>query len=235
MTAVAATRPRLRIRALFAETFRVYRRHWRWLITGALMVFLPLAIVDGLIEEIHTRNDVSRAGLALLTSFEHMLGDTLFNGLVAAAVVAWRGGGRRMGVIAVARTLPWRTIIALEIALPIVTAIGLVALVVPGLAFATYAALSPAVAKIEHLRAWPAVKRSFALVRGNFWRVFVVLALLVGVAGAAEELLQDVTPDFIGDVAVKLAVELIFPPISGVAVVLMVFHLRRPDGDGEEG
>lgn len=232
MTVVAA-KPRLHLRALFAETFRVYRRHWGWLMTGAVMVFLPLALVDGVIEHIHTNNDVSRAGIALLNSIEHMLGDTFFNGLVAAAVISWRRGGPRLGVIAVARTLPWVTIIALEIILPIGTAIGLLLLVVPGLAFATYAALSPAVAKIEHRRAWPALKRSFALVHGNFWRVFVVLALLVGVAGGVEEVLQHVTPEYIGDVAVKLVVEVAFAPLSGVAVVLMAFHLRRDPLDAQ--
>lgn len=226
MTTVAR-KPRLRVRALFAETFRVYRRHWRWLLTGALLVFLPLAFIDGVIEQIKPDNVVATSGISLLTTFEHMVGDVLFNGLVAAAVIAWRGGETRMGIIAVARTLPWRTILALEIALPIVTTAGLVLLVVPGLVFAVYATLAPAVVEVEHVRAWPGVKRSFRLVHGNFWRVLVVLVVLVGVAAAAEELLQSLTHHFLGDVLVKLLVELAFSPLSAVAVVLMVFHLRR--------
>ena len=196
-------------------------------------MFLPLALIDGLVEEIRSGSDVTKGALALLTTTEHMLGDVLFNGLVAAAVIVWRQGGPRLGVIAIARTLPWPTIIALEIAIPVVTAIGLVLLVIPGILFATYVTLAPAVVKVEHLRAWPSVKRSFALVRGNFWRVLLVLVVLVGVAGAVEELLQSLTPDFVGDVLVKLAVELTFSPLSAVAVVLMVFHLRRDPSDGE--
>ncbi|UGS37498.1 hypothetical protein [Capillimicrobium parvum] len=232
MTTVAR-KPRLHVRALFAEMLRIYRRHWRWLMLAAALVFLPLALVDGLVEEIRSGSDVAKGGLALLTTVEHMLGDVLFNGLVAAAVIAWRQGGPRLGIFAVARTLPWPTILALEVAIPVVTAVGLLLLVIPGIAFATYVTLAPAVVKVEHLRAWPSVKRSFALVRGNFWRVLLVLVLLVGVAAAVEELLQTVTPEYIGDVLVKLAVELAFSPLSAVAVVLMVFHLRRDPADGE--
>jgi hypothetical protein len=230
---VVAEKPRLNLRALFREIFIIYRRQWRWLLMAAALVFLPLALLDGLVEEIKTNSALTDAGIALVTTFEHMVGDVLFNGLVAAAVIAWRCGGPRLGVIAVARTLPWPTILALEVAIPVVTAIGLVALVVPGIVFATYATLAPAVVKVEHLTAWPAVRRSFALVRGNFWRVFLVLLLLVGVASVVEELLQHFTPEYIGDVVVKLVVELIFAPLSGVGVVLMVFHLRREASDGE--
>jgi hypothetical protein len=229
MTAVAST-SRLHLRALFRETLRVYRRHWRWLLTGALLVFLPLAVIDGLVEELKPDDWLAEGGISLLTTFEHMVGDVLFNGLVAAAVIEWRQGRGPLGILAVARTLPWLTILALEIALPVVTTIGLVLLIVPGLVFAVYATLAPAVVKVEHLRAWPSVKRSVRLVHGNFWRVFLVLVLLVGVAAAAEELLQSLTRHFVGHVGAKLLVELAFSPLSGVAVVLMVFHLRR---DGE--
>jgi hypothetical protein len=226
MNAVAS-RPRLHVRALFRETWRVYRRHWRWLMTGALLVFLPLAMIDGLVEELKPDDLIAEGGISLLTTFEHMVGDVLFNGLVAAAVLEWREGRRRLGIVEVARTLPWVTILALEALLPVVTTIGLILLVVPGLVFVVYSTLAPAAAKVEHLRAWPSVKRSFRLVHGNAWRVFLVLLILVGVAAAAEELLQSLTHHFIGHVAAKLIVELAFSPLSAVAVVLMVFHLRR--------
>jgi uncharacterized membrane protein YhaH (DUF805 family) len=72
-----------------------------------------------------------------------------------------------------------------------------------------------------------ALRRSARLVRGSFWRVLLVLFLVVVVAGVAEQLLQNATPNLLGDLLVNLVVQVLFAPVFGLATVLMVFDLRR--------
>jgi membrane-anchored glycerophosphoryl diester phosphodiesterase (GDPDase) len=147
---------------------------------------------------------------------------------VAAAVISWRAGGAPRSPLAVARTMPWRTIVVLDLLIVGLTVLLALLAIIPGVVFYTYFVLAAPVAKIDHVGVREAMRRSFRLVRGNFWRVLFVLFVVVVVAGAAEQLLQTATPDFIGSLLVNLVVQLLFSPVFGLAAALMVFDLRRP-------
>lgn len=225
---VATDQPRLQPIVVLRDALRVYRRHCLALWLTAIVVFTPLAAVDGLLEEVaHDGGTflavVSGSGQTVV----HMVGSVLYAGIVAAAVIAWREHGRRPGVAAVARTLPWGTILALDLIIPVVTLIGLLLLVVPGIVFFSYFGLAPAVAKVDHVSARAALRHSLRLVRGSFWRVTFVFFLIVVVAGAIEQALQTGTPQYVTDVAINLVVQVVFAPLFGLATVLMVFNLRR--------
>jgi hypothetical protein len=224
--AAAAPPPRLHVGHLLRDVLVVYRRHWFGLILAAFIVFAPLAAVDALLEEVHPDGFLAVGTIAIGESLFHLIGDVFYTGLVAAAVIAWRAGGPRLGPIGVARTLPWRSGTALDLVLPIVTAIGFALLIVPGVLIYVYLSLSPAIVELDHVGMREAMRRSHAMVRGNFWPVLLVFAVVVVLAGVVEELLQSLADAFLGYGVINLAIQMLGAPFTGLATVLMVYVLR---------
>jgi hypothetical protein len=149
-------------------------------------------------------------------------------------VIAWRGGMRRERAIDVARSLPWPTIVALDLIVTFGAVLLAVPLIVPGLVFYIYVSLAPSVAKIEHVGVRAALMRSFRMVRGSWWRVFAVLASVQLASGVVAGTLQEVFDLFVADVLVHAIVESITAPLYGLAAVLMAFGLgaRSPHRPG---
>jgi hypothetical protein len=224
--ATPAQRPRLHVRELLRDVLVVYRRHWLRLIIAAAIVFAPLAALDALMEEIHPEGFLAIGTITIGESLFHLIGDVFYTGLVAAAVVAWRAGGPRVGLIGVARSLPWRTGAAVDVVLPVLTAIGFALLIVPGVLVYVYLSLTPAIVELDHVGMREAMRRSWRSVRGNFWRVLLVFVIVLGVSGAVEQLLQDAVTATIGDGLVNWVVQLLSAPFNGLATVLMAYALR---------
>ncbi|MBX5442887.1 MAG: hypothetical protein IRZ32_15345 [Solirubrobacteraceae bacterium] len=224
---------RLRPMRILRDAIAIYRRHWWGLMLGALAVFLPLAALDAVLDQAHGSTSVLVALLHLGETVIHVFGDVFYAGLVAAAVIAWRRSSR-IRPLQVVRTMPWGTIIALDLLLPLAVALGLVLLIVPGVLVFVYFGLAPAFAKIEHLRMRPALRRSYEAVRGSFWRVLAVYVVVVISAGIIQELLQELADAYIGSFAVHLAVRLAFAPFGGLAMVLTAYALgaREESHDG---
>jgi hypothetical protein len=226
--AAGSARPRLRVRELLRDVLVVYRRHWVGLITAAAIVFAPLAILDALLEEAHPHGFLAVGTITIGESLLHLIGDVFYTGVVAASVIAWRGGGPRLGPVGVARTLPWRTGTAVDVVLPLMTAIGFALLIVPGVLVYVYLALTPAIVELEHVGMRESMRRSLARVRGNFWRVLLVFVIVLGVSGAVEEVLQGLVTFTIGDGVVNWVIQLFSAPFNGLATVLMAYALAPP-------
>ncbi|HEU4656332.1 MAG TPA: hypothetical protein VFR97_02350 [Capillimicrobium sp.] len=224
---------RLRPLDVLGDALHVYGEHWRGLLAGALLIFAPLALLDAVLENHHTASAVATTLEGLAEVALHLFGDVFYGALVAAAAIAWREGARRQRAIDVARSLPWRTIVALDLVISGGSAALSVLLVVPGLVFYVYASLAPSVAKIEHIGVRAALERSVAMVRGSFWRVAAVLAIVEVVSGAVEEALQDAAHLFVADALVNVATESLTAPVYGLATVLMAFALGARSGAHE--
>ncbi len=223
---MAEDRPRIHPLSLLRECLVIYRVHWLALVGAAAAVFLPLAVLDALVEHHADEETWELAGLELIELLLHLFGDVFYTGIVAAAVIAWRRGGPRSGPLEVARRLSWGTILALDLVLSIATVVGLIALVVPGVMIYVYFSLAPAYVKIDHLGFTAALRASARAVHGNFWRILLVFLILVPAAAALKELLQMAVDEFLGHVAVTLVVDLVGAPFYGLATVLMAFELR---------
>jgi hypothetical protein len=226
--AAEGDRPRLHVRALLRDVVVVYRRHWRSLVIAAAMVFAPLAVLDGLLEEAHPEGFLAVGTIAIGESLLHLVGDVFYTGLVAAAVIAWRAGGPQMGPIGVARHLPWKTGTAVDLVLPIITAIGFALLIVPGVLIYVYLSLTPAIVELDHTGMRESMRRSYHRVRGNFWRVLLVFVVVLGVSSVVEQLLQAAVTFTIGDGIVNWVVQLFSAPFNGLATVLMAYALAPP-------
>jgi hypothetical protein len=227
--AAEGDRPRLHVWPLLRDVVVVYRRHWRSLVIAAAMVFAPLAVLDALLEEAHPEGFLAVGTIAIGESLLHLVGDVFYTGLVAAAVIAWRAGGPRMGPIGVARHLPWKTGTAVDLVLPIITAIGFALLIVPGVLIYVYLSLTPAIVELDHTGMRESMRRSYHRVRGSFWRVLLVFVVVLGVSSLIEQLLQAAVTFTIGDGIVNWVVQLFSAPFNGLATVLMAYALAPPE------
>ena len=158
-----------------------------------------------------------------------------YAGVVAALIVEKRTGiRRRLGDVA--RELPYLRLLAVDLLYSVGVALFLLLLIVPGILFFTYYALTAPIVEIEDRRIRAAFRRSRELVRGHFWTVLAIL-LPVSVAieliteadqAAVNALLGDsLLSDWLGTSIVNVALT----PIYAVAAVVLTIELIEAKGD----
>jgi hypothetical protein len=215
----------------------VYSRHWTFLVVAAVVVLLPQTIADALLEGgfhlDHVRNlaDAATVGLALLTAGVNLMGQAVYAGLAAAAVVDWRAGQPLPKLSALLRSMPIGRLILLDIVVTVGAAIGFILVIVPALIFLTYVATSAPIMKLEHLGVQESISRSIALVRGRARRVFVIVAGTILITEVAVQLIIVPLNGTLILIAVGLAAEAIFQPFEGLAVALVAIHLLELHGE----
>jgi hypothetical protein len=214
----------------------VYRSHWRFLVPAAVIVLLPQAIADAVLEGFHVEHvrnlvDVATIGVALLTAVVNLMGQVVYSGLTAAAVVDWRAGQPLPPTRALVRSLPIGRLILLDVVVTLGIAFGLLLFVIPALVLLTYLAPSAPVMKLEHLGVWDAIRRSIGLVRGRARKVFVIVAGVVIVTEAAVQLIAAPFSGAIALAAANLLGEAIFQPFEGLVVALVAIHLLELHGE----
>jgi hypothetical protein len=234
----AAEEHPLSLRAVLGEMFTVYRRHWTFLIPAAIVILLPQSILSAAVDEgsldgIRSAKDLALFGAILLTAAINLLGQAIYAGLTAAADVDWRAGKPLPPLSSLIRSLPIGGLVVLDLLLSLGFALGILLLVVPGLIFLAYVGISPAVMKLEHRGPLDAIRRSFELVRGNFWRVFVIV---IGVILFTELAVQAIALPFHGfalEAAADLVAEGLLQPIEGLAVVIVAIRLLEMRGEAQ--
>jgi hypothetical protein len=223
-------------REVAREMLTVYRRHWGFLVVAAIVVLLPQTIADAFLEggfhvdHLGSLADAATIGLALLTAAVNLMGQAVYAGLTAAAVVDWRAGQPLPRLFALLRSMPIGRLIVLDIVVTVGAAIGFVLLIVPALIFITYVATSAPLMKLEHLGVQESISRSIGLVRGHARRVFVIVA---GPILITEVAVQAIIVPLHGTLLLILAglsAEAIFQPFEGLAVALVAVHLLELHG-----
>jgi hypothetical protein len=227
---VTADRRELSLSGVLAEMWVIYRAHWRFLIPAAVIVLLPQSIIDGLLEDFHvdhirTLADVATIGAALLLAVVNLMGQVVYSGISAVAVVDWRAGQPLPPLPALIRSLPIGRLIALDIVVTLAVAIGFVLLIVPGLILFANLAPSAPLMKLEHLGVRDAIRRSIELVRGRARTVFVIVVGVVLVTELAVELLAVPFDGAWVLIGVNLLAEAIFQPFEGLVVAIVAIHL----------
>jgi hypothetical protein len=220
--------------AVARDSLSVYRRHWMYLVPAAVVILLPQALadafLDGLqVEGVRSARDVAILAAVPLTVAVNLLGQAMYAGFAAAAVVEWRAGLPVQGVGRLVRALPLRRLVIVDLILSIGAAVGFALVVVPGLLVLAWFGITPAIVKFEHLGVRDAFARSTALVRGHFWRVF---AIVVGAIVLTEAAVQAIALPFHGvSVAlVDLAAEAVVEPFEGLVIVLVALALLEMRG-----
>ena len=232
------TAPKLAIGSVLRVVWRVYRRRWRLLVPLSLLILLPQAVADAWFGDVDIHRVDSLTGFAELVSIPlaiaiNLGGEALYAGIVAAAVVEWLQGRELRDVPGAIRSIAYGRLIVLDVILALGTVIGLVFLIVPGLLFYTYTAVSPALIELNGIPVRQALRRSFELVRGNFWRVMIfTLAVLVG-SELLLSLLESPLHGVKGELAMNLVLEAVIEPFVGLTTVFLALALLGLHGQDD--
>ncbi|HEX6153109.1 MAG TPA: hypothetical protein VFZ19_06250 [Solirubrobacterales bacterium] len=235
-------------RRLSAIYGRIWRTYWNWapsLLLLALIIFLPLALLDALtmnveVEALDVTSGVKVAALVLAVgaiTATGLIGEVFFSGAIAVSLTHPHGEdppSRRE----IAGRLRYGRLIAVDLAYVGLVAVGLLLGVIPGLLAFVFLALAGPVVEIEERSAKGALARSMRLVRGNFWLVLWVLLPIQVVGDALGHLLAGLVHDLLGDAFVatwlaEAATDIALSPFFAVAAVLLTVELiAERDGRG---
>lgn len=233
-----------RLAAIYGRIWRTYRSWAPTLLLLALVVFLPLALLDALtmnveVEALDVTSGIKVAALVLavgVITATGLIGEVFFSGAIAISLTHPRGEDPPR-LREIARQLEYGRLIAVDLAYVALVAVGLLLGLIPGLLAFVFLGLAGPVVEIEERTARGALARSMRLVRGNFWFVLWVL-LPIQVAGdALGHLLASLVHDLLGHtfLATWLAEavsDLALSPVFAVAAVLLTANLiAAKDGD----
>jgi hypothetical protein len=190
---VSAFTPQLRplsIGEILDVGFRLFRERFRTLMACVLVPVVPLSILStivvGVIDD--TAYDVNAPARESSSADVANLIDNLLGGAAAAIAIAARfrvissaylgqradaGESLRYGL---SRLIP---LVAAYLAISIGVGLGLVALVVPGIFLAVKWSMTFPVIVAERAGAFQAMRRSWELTRGRWWRVCGALLVVV--------------------------------------------------------
>ncbi len=203
------------------------------------MIFAPLGAIELADEAIRDAVEGATDSLSVIETIAAaighsgagLLGDVLYTGFVAGAVLADRER-RAASLRAIARGLPYRPLILADLLYAAVVVAGLLLLVVPGVLALAWFALVPAAIEVERLGVRAAFERSRALVRGSALRVLAVivpaLAIESGLGSAIEHGVAELSGgDLGGQWLGGVAANLVTAPFYALAIVLAFYELRR--------
>jgi hypothetical protein len=226
---------KLSIRPVIADMLRVYRSHWKLLVSMAVVVLLPQALAGAAsgpiaVEGVKDWRDVALLGAVPVTAVASLLGEAFYAGLVAAVVLEWRGG-RAVRLRQLVRILPYRRLVGSDLLLTAGFAVGLLLLIVPGVLFMTFFFLSPVLIKIEGIGVRDSFRRSASLVRGNFWHVLAIAVIVLLGTEVAVEVAKLPLHHFIGNLEADLAIDAALEPFQGLVTVLVALALLELRGE----
>jgi hypothetical protein len=224
---------RLDIGGVIGETFRTYGAQAGLILGAALVIFLPIAILDGFIE--------NEGGflLSIVGTIVSIVATYWFQGMVVQAVRDIQDGRRdfTLGELFSSVQSVVGTLIVVGILAGIGIAIGFVLLIVPGLILLTiWAVIGPAVV-IDRTGVFGAFGRSRELVRGHGWAVFAVIVfffIIIAIGHALVTGLASAISDTVAGYALASLIGNVFlAPLGAIAASVLYFHLRRLHGESE--
>jgi hypothetical protein len=222
---------------VYADLGRVYRDWWAGILLLAVVVFVPLGLLDAAaaqveVESLHVDSAIkvlALAGTAGAVTTTGLLGEVFFAGAIAISLT--HPEGERLPPLRhIARRLNYWRLIVLDVAYVILVAVGLLLLILPGVtAFVLFGLSGPAV-ELEERTVRGALVRSFRLVRSDFWLVFWVL-VPIELAGdllgsGAEHLAHHLLGDtFFSTWLSEAASNIVLSPLFAIAAVLLLTRL----------
>lgn len=229
--------------SLYARIGRVYVAWFPTLMVLAAIVFIPLGLLGALVAELDVDSiDVDSVvevavligGVSAILATS-LLGEVFYSGAIAIGLTHPRHE-HPPKLREIAGRINYRRLIVIDIIYVVLVVLGMAALILPGVLLFIYLGLSGPVVEIEERTVRQAFRRSFDLVRGNFWLVFFVLAPIELAGEAVGEFLghaiQGLTSGFLGDWLAETVSSSVLSPLYAVAVVLLTLELiHRRDGE----
>jgi hypothetical protein len=237
-------------RKLTSTYARIGRTCWSKapsLLLLAIVVFIPVGFLDALttgvdVNSLDIDNGLQIAavvGATAAIAMTGLLGEVFYSGAVAVSLTHPEHE-KAPPIAEVARRLDYRRLILVDIVYVAFVIVGLLLFFVPGILVFVWFGLSGPVVEIEGRTVRGALRRSAALVRHNFWLVFLVLAPVELAGDAVAELIGRLVHGLLGDsffatwMAESLA-NIVFTPIFAVAAVLLTLDLIATRDSTETG
>jgi hypothetical protein len=228
--------------AIYAGIARAYRQRALALLEIGAIIFIPLGLLDVLADRAGSLdlNDVGEvATLAVVAALfvqalTGLVGEVFYSGAIAE-LIARTPVGERVALDRLARTLAWGSLFLVDIVFGLAVAAGLLLLIVPGVVVFTYFALAAPLVELERHGFRDALRRSFTLVRGNFWRVLAIMVPITVVSDALVNVAVGLSHgpfehSLLASWAVDSAANILLTPIYALAAVLVTLELIRISG-----
>jgi len=237
--AEAADPPRQKLppgQVLMAAAGAGRRDLWR-ILAVAVAVSLVTAVAEIIIDHFVDPSDTALSVSAQLSAEAlSLLGTVFLSGFLCRLISTAehgrnqerRSGGpgqacERVTIGHVARTLPWGRLALADILVVLLTLIGLLALVIPGLIIVNLLAVTGPVIEIEDRRVLSALRRSARLVRPHFWVVALLATLPLALSGEIEAFIPD--PSGTGEIFEVLAIRGLGEAALEAAIGLILVEL----------
>lgn len=228
-----------RLAATYVRIWRTYRSWASSILLLAVIVFVPLGLLNALtmnveLDSLDITSGIKLAGLALavaVVTATGLIGEVFFSGAIAISLTHPHGEDPPP-LREIARRLSYGRLIAVDLIFVALVALGLLLGLVPGILAFVWLGLAGPVVELEDRSTSSALRRSVSLVRGNFWLVFGVLAPIELVGDALGSGLAALVHDLLGHtfVATWLAEALsdaALAPVFAVAAVLLTVELMK--------
>ena len=226
-----------RVGSLYARIGRTYRSWAPSLLLLAVIVFLPLGLIDAVsttleVDSLDLDSGVEIAALlAAVTALTatSLIGEVFYSGAIAISLTHPEDR-KPPPLTEIARRIDYRRLILVDLAYVAIVVVGMLLFVVPGAAAFVFLGLAGPVIEIERRTVRGALARSWRLVRGRFWTVFAVLVPIELVGDSLGEWAGQLVHGLLGDtfLATWLAesvANFIFSPVFAVAAVLLTLDL----------
>lgn len=217
-------REQLDIGLTLRRVFAAYLRHLGLLLGAAVIVFLLVDLLNGLV--LSSGGSVIWEGLAAIIA---VIGTYWYQGFVVETIYESQASASQLSLAHLFKVVWPRLapLVAVGVLGGIAIVIGFILLIVPGLVLATWWALLAPVIVVEHGRWFDAFGRSRALVRGSGWQVFAVVVIVfllqIGVAAALQAIGGST---LVGQWLANLVANVFTAPIVALAAAIMYFELR---------
>lgn len=235
--------PRPTLRGVISRMVATLRRHGRELFLVALVVFVPLGLIDVLDErfaaidpdELRTADVVGGLVIGVTRALTELVGEIVLAGVIAAAIGDVYQPGEPRSLREVLREIPYVRLGAITVLSVVGFALGLLFLIVPGILFLGLFGLASPVAEVEDVGVRRAFARSYELSREHVGLVLVVLIPLTLFSDGAIEAAQEAGVTLLGE---GLAGEWLGAIAGGIltstpwalAAVALVYELKAAEG-----
>jgi hypothetical protein len=217
----------LDVGGVFDRVFTLYRQQAGLLLPAALVIFLPVSILSGLLQ---TEESATLVFLVLVIGF---VGGFWYQGMVVEAVRDILDGRRdfTVGGLFKAAAPFIGPLIAVGLLAGLGITAGLILCIVPGLFLLTLWAVIVPVVVLERSGVLAAFGRSAELTKENRWKVFAVVVLLALLQAAISFVLglvaEAVSESFVLYAAANLVTSVLTAPLTSLAATVIYLELRR--------
>lgn len=217
--------PSLDIGTIINKTFETWKGHLQTLVTAAVPVFAVSAILSLIVLSAGPKGLLLTPLLAIVS----LIASAVYAGMVVRVVQAETQGTKpSFGELWPTVTPYILPLILTGFLVGLAVLVGLIFLIIPGIIIGVHLAVTGPVVVLEDKKYVEAMKRSWAIVKGNALNVFVimfVMGLIVGIAGSILGMIGASAAGIAGHVVLRFVAEIFLAPLGGIAAASIYFQL----------